>query len=53
MHVSNQIPKTFQIGTKNKIKKIWYYQSTYGPDRLELIIDDITNKKICNHPCRL
>ena len=29
MHVSNQIPKTFQIGTKNKIKKIWYYQSTY------------------------
>ena len=24
-----------------------------GPDRLELIIFDITNKKICNHPCRL
>ena len=24
-----------------------------GPDRLELIIFDIINKKICNHPCRL
>ena len=24
-----------------------------GPDRLELIIFDITSKKICNHSCRL
>ena len=24
-----------------------------GPDCLELIIIDFTNKKICNHPCRL
>ena len=26
---------------------------TLGPDRLELIIFDITGKKIDNHPCRL
>ena len=28
-------------------------EPSYGPDRLELIIFVIINKKICNLPCRL
>ena len=31
----------------------WRTEAALGPDRLELIIFDITSKKIDNDPCRL
>ena len=42
----------------SELSRKWYWKSnillvTLGPDRLELIIFHITNKKICNLPCRL
>ena len=35
----------------NKDSRIGKQIGSKGPDRLELIIFDITNKKICNDPC--
>ena len=52
-----KISVQYSIGTLNYEEKSRLTCITarthLGPDRLELIIFHITNKKICNLPCRL